>query len=197
MARHGQNLMAIVRASSIEHRATAPAKSSEPSREQQKALRAKAPALDPVVLPPELQLWLEFSGRTLLAMRLPSVKPKEPSAAWVPYIRDYYDAYGRSALEIRVPLPTAAQIRLMDMIHELPKLLDDPIPRRLVQARSLVRPLTGRYVIQWIDLGKELKMDRRKCAHLHGLALAEICLRLPPPQAYAIRDFYLREGNSP
>ncbi len=112
---------------------------------------------------------LEAAGATLLAL---------PSSGYTTHMRQMrfdivhtaLEAYGWVAPALRVPVPAAAAISAMDeaflwlaMIPEEKFLL-----RRVLGARALVHPLTGRHLFAWRRLAATLGVDHKSVQRWHG-----------------------------
>jgi len=149
-------------------------------------------AIEPIVaiaplLPPELQLWLEWGGSKLLAMQLSSGAPRQPHIAWPEYRQSFNTAYGSSAERMRPSRPSSKEIQAVDEILALPSLLPNPLVRRILHARALVAPISNRYLCSWTELGDRLDLDRRKVKQLHQRGIEDLTSCVPVSKIYTIR----------
>ena len=112
---------------------------------------------------------LEEAGRTLLALPNtgPSTRLVQGGLEW---IRDVSESYGRSAARIRPAVPDAAHITRMDQaLAWIPLIpVDKFVIRRIVGARSLVSPMTGRHVYSWRRLGIAINADHKAIQRWHA-----------------------------
>ena len=122
---------------------------------------------------------LEEAGATLLALPLSGPRINLRTSAW-PVVHAAVEAYGWSGARLRPAVPPAAAISRMDevlsWIQFIPK--ENYVLRRIVGARALVSPLTGRHLFSWRRLGKLLGADARAVQRWHEKGLALIALRL-------------------
>ncbi len=146
-------------------------------------LHRPVPARDLPGLSPELLVErLEEAGRTLLALPHtgPSTRLVQSGMEWV---RDASESYGHERARLRPAVPGAAQITRMDQalgwISLIP--LDKYVLRRVVGARSLVHPMTGRHLFTWRRLGTAIGADHKAVQrwHAQGVALIVAALRQP------------------
>lgn len=136
----------------------------------------------------ELQLWLEWAGAKLLALPGAGAAPKDFRVAWPDFPANKNLAYGYTATKLRPPPPAAAEIEVMDEILLLPGLIPNILQRRVVNARSLVRPISGQYLYSWSKIGLILHMDRSTVRRLHTLGLKELAIRISSAKVYRIRS---------
>lgn len=122
---------------------------------------------------------LEQAGAALLAM---------PTTGWstrlrtsnLEVVRQAMDVYGSTDKRIRPPIPSAAEISRMDeAMGWIPLIPDDRyVLRRIVGARSLVNPLTGRHLFPWRRLGAALGADHKAVQRWHAEGIARIVAAL-------------------
>src|SRR3954466_5976735 len=100
-------------------------------------------------------LRLEQAGATLLAMRGKSPFPTVIRSGMPEVLHEMMDAYGWSEAEVRPAVPSAHAISRMDVAYGwLPHIPEQRrVLRRIVAARSLVDPMSGRHVVSWRRLG--------------------------------------------
>ena len=122
---------------------------------------------------------LEEAGATLLAL---------PNTGYSPHLRmmryevvhSALDAYGWQPASIRPPHPSNAAIDRMDEAFAWLALIPEErfLLRRIVGARALTHPLTGRYLFPWRRLGGVLGADHKSVQRWHrdglGLILNEL-----------------------
>ncbi len=113
---------------------------------------------------------LEEAGTALLCM---------PSTGWttklrtsnLEVVRAAMDSYGwGEEKKVRPPVPSAAEITRMDEAMGWLLLIpaDRYVLRRIVGARSLVNPLTERYLFPWRRLAAALGADHKAVQRWHG-----------------------------
>lgn len=112
---------------------------------------------------------LEEAGATLLALPNtgPSTRLVQSGLEWV---RDVAESYGTSRPRLRPAVPSAAQITRMDQayrwVSRIPE--DKYVLRRVVGARSLVHPMTGRHLYSWRRLGTAVGADHEAVQRWHA-----------------------------
>lgn len=135
----------------------------------------------------EIETWLEWAGQRLLSLGTSSPKPKGYKTNWPDYVPDTR-AYGYSPERLRPAKVPSAEIALMDELLLLPQLVHDITARRVVNARSLVTPVSGRYLYSWSRLSFMLHLDRRTVVRMHYNGLCEIGRNVPAEKIYLIRQ---------
>lgn len=119
---------------------------------------------------------LEQAGCTLMAMRTRSPYPAPYRCALPDVLREVIEGYGWDAAEYHPPVPSSAAITAMDATWKW--LAHVPqhrfVLRRIVAARSLVHPLTGRHAVHWRPLGKLLHCSHEAARTWHGQGIALI-----------------------
>ncbi len=127
---------------------------------------------------------LEEAGATLLALPNsgPSTRLVQSGLEWV---RSAAESYGFSRARIRPAVPSAAHISRMDeAYHWLARVPQDKyVLRRVVGARSLVNPMTGRYLFSWRRLGVAVGADHKAVQRWHAQGIDLIVAALNRRQA--------------
>lgn len=128
---------------------------------------------------------LEAAGATLLAMRTRSPYPGLYRCALPDVLRDVYDTWDWIELpggtwDTPPPAPSAAAVTAMDRTWQWLGLIPDArrVVRRIVGARALVSPATGRHLIHWRAVGKLLHCSHEAARTWHGQGIALIVERL-------------------
>ncbi|MDD2705323.1 MAG: DUF6362 family protein [Acidocella sp.] len=121
----------------------------------------------------------EAAGATLLAM---------PARGYSTHMRTInfdvvhsaLDAYGWSAAAIRPPAPSSAEITAMDETFGWLALIPESqyVLRRIVGARALVHPLSGRHLFPWRRIAVMLGADHKSIQRWHGHAVELILKKL-------------------
>ena len=112
---------------------------------------------------------LEEAGATLLALPNtgPSTRLVQSGLEWV---RDVRESYAPARTRLRPAVPSAAHITRMDQayrwVSRIPE--DRYVLRRVVGARSLVHPMTGRYLYSWRRLGVAIGADHKAVQRWHS-----------------------------
>lgn len=118
---------------------------------------------------------LEEAGRTLLAMGNSGTMPAGYGRGWPDVIHDAAEAYGYEMASGRPRKPRGSEIDRMDKAFTWLTIIpaDRFVLRRVVAARCLVSPMTGRHVYPWRRLGRVLGADHRAVQRWHrdGIAL--------------------------
>ncbi len=118
---------------------------------------------------PAVVTQLEEAGRTLLS--LPNTGPTTRLVqGGLEWIRDASESYGRASARIRPAVPDAAHISRMDRaLAWIPLIpIDKFVIRRIVGARSLVDPMTGRHLYSWRRLGTAINADHKAIQRWHA-----------------------------
>ena len=125
---------------------------------------------------------LEEAGQTLLALPHtgPSTRLVQSGMEWV---RDASESYGRDRARLRPAVPSAAQITAMDQaLGWIPLIpIDKYVLRRVVGARCLVNPMTGRHLFAWRRLGVAIGADHKAVQRWHAQGIALIVRSLLRP----------------
>jgi hypothetical protein len=84
------------------------------------------------------------------------------------------EAYGWQNALARPPKPSAAEISAMDEAFGWLALIPEAqfVLRRILGARALVHPLTGRHIYPWRRLGMTLGADHKSVQRWHGQGVA-------------------------
>lgn len=112
---------------------------------------------------------LEEAGVTLLALPNtgPSTRLVQSGMEWVHSVAE---SYGAARARIRPATPSAAHITRMDQsyrwISRIPE--EKYVLRRVVGARSLVHPMTGRHLYSWRRLGTAIGADHKAVQRWHA-----------------------------
>jgi hypothetical protein len=125
---------------------------------------------------------LEEAGASLLAL---------PGTGWttklrtssLEIVRTAIESYGWSDKQVRPPIPSAARISRMDeALGWIPLIpLDRYVLRRIVGARSLVNPITDRYLFPWRRLAAAIGADHKAVQRWHGQGIDMIVAALNRP----------------
>ncbi len=131
--------------------------------------RPAPPPSDAIFYDRELvQFRLEEAGAALLAI---------PSTGWttklrtssIDIVRSAAEAYGWGEKMLRPPAPDSAKIDRMDeALGWIPLIpIENYVLRRIVGARSLVHPLTEKYLFPWRRLAAALGADHKAVQRWH------------------------------
>lgn len=119
---------------------------------------------------------LNEAGTTLLSLPDTGYSTRLRTARYE-VLQPCIEVSGWDAKRLRPPTPTSAQITRMDQamgwITRIP--VDRKVLRRLVGARSLVSPLTGRHLFSWRRLGKAIGADHKAVQRWHDQGIDLIC----------------------
>ena len=127
-------------------------------------------------------LRLQEAGATLLALPHggPSTRLRQGGLEWV---RDAATAYGGAPARLRPPVPSAAAIDRMDQaLAWISRIADGQyVLRRVVGARCLVNPMTGRHVYSWRRIGEAVGADHKAVQRWHARGIDLIVAALNAP----------------
>lgn len=131
--------------------------------------------------PEYVQARLEEAGATLLSLPEQGHSTRLRSGA-LQAVHSAAEAYGWSSARLRPAIPSPQRISRMDEAFAWLALLppDRTVIRRLVSARALVSPLTGRHLYAWRRLATLVGADHKavQCWHAEGLRLIAAALNL-------------------
>ena len=122
---------------------------------------------------------LEEAGRALLSLPNtgPSTRLVQSGLEWV---RDAAETHADPRARLRPAVPDAATITRMDealaWITLIP--VDQFILRRVVGARSLVSPMTGRHLFSWRRVALAVGADHKAVQRWHSQGIAIIVRKL-------------------
>lgn len=112
---------------------------------------------------------LEEAGATLLSLPESGFTPRMRSGA-LQVVHSAAEAYGWSTSRLRPPVPSPDRITRMDETFTWLALIpgDRTVLRRLVSARALVSPLTGKHLYAWRRLGALVGADHKAVQRWHA-----------------------------
>ena len=137
----------------------------------------------------EIQQRLEQAVRTLMMLPVPRGGfPGGERSHWPEIVRNYAEFFaaqvqadadhreemlaGRNAVRIR---PLQSQIDQMDeALQWVFDHVENPIHRKIVFARAMLHPLSGRHIVSYRRLGRLLGMDHKAVKVWHDKALEAI-----------------------
>jgi hypothetical protein len=122
---------------------------------------------------------LEDAGATLLAMPVSGYSTKMRQMRF-DVVHTALEAYGWETPAIRAPAPNAAAITAMDEALGWLRLIPETrfVLRRILGARALVHPLTGRHLYPWRRLAAILNADHKSVQRWHGDGITIIATKL-------------------
>ncbi|HQT46631.1 MAG: hypothetical protein B7X08_05310 [Acidocella sp. 20-63-7] len=128
----------------------------------------------------EVIVRLEAAGATLLAMPARGYSTKLRQMKF-DIVHTTLEAYGGQLSTTRLPVPSAAAISAMDEAFGWLVLIPEEryVLRRILGARALVHPLTGRHLYPWRRLGAVLGSDHKTIQRWHGQAVELLSRALP------------------
>ena len=123
---------------------------------------------------------LEEAGATLLALPHQGMGPRLRQVRWPESPGEIGDSGGTSGGRLRPAIPGAAEISRMDEAFGWIGLIPPEriVLRRIVHARSLVSPCTGRHLYSWRKLGVLLGADHKAVCRWHQQGIAAIASEL-------------------
>jgi len=128
--------------------------------------------------PDEVKTFLEWAGQRILSLPVHGLYPQTYRSFWPDYPQDPNTAYGYSNVKLRPPPPSKDEIPFVDEILDLILLVPIERQRRILNARSLINPTTGRYIFPWSKISFLLHSDPRTIKNLHKKGLEFIAGRL-------------------
>ena len=122
---------------------------------------------------------LEEAGATLLAMPAKGYTTQMRQMRF-DIVHTALEAYGWEAPALRAPVPSAAEISRMDEVFSWLALVPEQsfLVRRILGARALVHPLTGRHLFPWRRLAKLLGADHKSVQRWHANGIKMLWERL-------------------
>jgi len=115
---------------------------------------------------------LEEAGAALLAMPSTGYSTRMRQMRF-DIVHTALEAYGWEAPSLRAPAPDAAAISAMDEAFGWLALIPESqfLLRRILGARALVHPLTGRHLFTWRRLASAVGADHKSVQRWHGQAV--------------------------
>ena len=112
---------------------------------------------------------LEQAGATLLAMRVRSPYPATYGTNWPQVLHDAVEAYGWTDEPTRPALPDSATISRMDVTFNWLGAIPNHrhVLRRIVAARALVSPESGKHLLGWRRLARIIHADHHAIMRWH------------------------------
>ncbi len=122
---------------------------------------------------------LEEAGATLLAMPAKGYTTQMRQMRF-DIVHTALEAYGWEAPALRAPVPSVAEISRMDEVFSWLALVPEQsfLVRRILGARALVHPLTGRHLFPWRRLAKLLGADHKSVQRWHANGIKMLWERL-------------------
>jgi hypothetical protein len=115
---------------------------------------------------------LEAAGATLLAMPARGYSTQLRQMKF-DIVHTALEAYGWQSAQPRAPVPSAGEISRMDEAFGWLSLIPEAqyVLRRILGARALVHPLTGRHLFAWRRLAATLGADHKSVQRWHAQAV--------------------------
>lgn len=126
---------------------------------------------------------LEEAGATLLALPQSGFSTRLRTSS-LDILRGAVEAYGADEARIRPPAPSGRKIDEMEQaLAWIPLIpLQRYVLRRIVGARALVNPMTGRHVFTWRRLAASVGADHKAVQRWHAQGVAMIVTALDETQ---------------
>lgn len=126
---------------------------------------------------------LEEAGATLLALPQSGFSTRLRTSS-LDILRGAVEAYGADEARIRPPAPSGRKIDEMEQaLAWIPLIpLQRYVLRRIVGARALVNPMTGRHVFTWRRLAASVGADHKAVQRWHAQGVAMIVTALAETQ---------------
>ncbi len=127
----------------------------------------------------EVLLRLEEAGATLLAMPATGYSTRMRQMRF-DIVHTALEAYGWEAPPLRAPAPSAAAISAMDEAFGWLALIPEAnfLLRRILGARALVHPITGRHLFPWRRLAAAVGADHKSVQRWHAQGLDMVVRRI-------------------
>ncbi len=140
----------------------------------------------------EVRRRLEEAGRTLMSLPLPRGSlPKDDRSRWPDAVRSHQDIFAAligaspevmqdfSDGQNRIrTVPNARAVGQMEEALDWLWCFDDPRKRRLLLARALIHPVSGRHVASFRKLGRIFGLHHETIRAWHDKALGELAVFL-------------------
>ena len=141
--------------------------------------RSLDPGADPLPDDQYVIARLEEAGATLLALPQSGFSTRLRTSS-LDIVRSAMDAYGAGEARIRPPPPSGRRIDDMEQVLAwIPLIpLERYLLRRIVGARALVSPITGRHVFTWRRLAASVGADHKAVQRWHAQGVAMIVAAL-------------------
>jgi hypothetical protein len=117
---------------------------------------------------------LEAAGRTAMSLPDTGYSVACRTMQW-DFVRMYWTDYGKEAVRLPRARATPADITDMDEAYGWLRHIASAGKRRIVQARSLIHPVTDRHLVSYRALGKAMgDVDPSQVKRWHDQAIKEI-----------------------
>lgn len=131
--------------------------------------------------PAEVQFWLEWAGARMLSLPNHRLLPASYRSFWPEIEPELYanllnDGKNNAT---RLPIPSGPEIDLADEILTIIPLVPHQPTRRVLQLRSLVHPINGKYKFGWMRIAIKMELDRKTVKRLHGNGLSTLARIVP------------------
>lgn len=122
---------------------------------------------------------LEAAGAALLALPQSGFSTRLRTSS-LDIVRSALDAYNPGEARIRPPVPSSREVDEMEQaLAWIPLIpLERYVLRRIVGARALVNPMTGRHMFTWRRLAASLGADHKAVQRWHAQGIAMIVTAL-------------------
>lgn len=117
---------------------------------------------------------LERAARTMQALQVSGLRPAQPRSSMPEVLRDVHESYGWSGARCRPAFPTPAEIAAMDRAFAWLRLIpaDKRVLRRIVCARMMTHPDTGRHVYSWRRIAGLIGASHMAVSRWHAQGIA-------------------------
>lgn len=127
----------------------------------------------------EIAARLEAAGATLLAMPAKGYSTQLRQMKF-DIVHTALEAYGWQSAAARPPMPSASDISAMDEAFGWLALIPEAnfLLRRILGARALVHPITGRHLFPWRRLAAAVGADHKSVQRWHAQGLDMVVRRI-------------------
>jgi hypothetical protein len=120
----------------------------------------------------EIQSLLEWAGEKLLSLPIRNAKPQSYKNNWPEFKQLPNQDFSHKSF--RPSPPNGNEIDTLDKIFDLILILPNPTIRRIIQARSLINPISHRHLYPWLTISEFLNLDRRTVKRHYDFGLNQI-----------------------
>ena len=121
-----------------------------------------------------LEAELIRAARTMQALRVSGLRPAALRSAMPEVLRDLNESYGWTGARCRPACPTPEEIAAMDRAFTWLRLIpaDRWVLRRIVTARMVTHPETGRHLYSWRRIGQLIGASHMAVSRWHAQGVA-------------------------
>lgn len=140
------------------------------------------------ISPYDIELLLEWAGAKLLTLSVANLKPKPYRNSWPAFKSEPNLDQDFSQKSFKPLPPNGNEIDILDKIYDLILIIKDTNTRRIIQARSLVNPITHRHIYPWLQIAELLTLNRKTIKRYYDFGLNQIVIHANSSQIIYLKS---------